>query len=96
MTAQKSRFTIDLDPLFQRRLKATAALKGMTMREYCLLAIEKELARDETGAVQALPFGEEALDRLDALRDLIFQGRTLEGDSVELLREARAERTKAL
>ena len=31
--AEKKRFTLDLDPPFQRRLKVIAALKGVTMRQ---------------------------------------------------------------
>lgn len=47
MQAKKKRLTIDMDPAFQRRLKATAALKGVSMREYCLTAIDRELNKDE-------------------------------------------------
>lgn len=47
MQAKKKRLTLDMDPAFQRRLKATAALKGISMRRYCLTAIEGELAKDE-------------------------------------------------
>ena len=47
MQTQKKRLTLDLDPPVQRRLKAVAALKGISMRRYCLTAIDRELARDE-------------------------------------------------
>ena len=40
MEAKKKRLTLDLDPTFQRRLKAIAALKGVSMRGYCQAAIE--------------------------------------------------------
>ena len=62
------------------------------MRQYCQTAIEKELTKDEAQGLPALPFGEEALDRLEALQSKIFRGRTLSGDSAELIREARAGR----
>jgi hypothetical protein len=84
-----------LDPPLQRRLKAVAALKGISMRQYCQVAIEKELTKDEAQGLTALPFGQEALDRLEALQSKIFQGRTLPGDSAELIREARANRMSA-
>jgi predicted HicB family RNase H-like nuclease len=42
----KKRLTLDLDPEFQKRLKVTAAMKGVSMREYCERAIEKELEKD--------------------------------------------------
>jgi hypothetical protein len=87
---QKKRLTLDLDPPLQRRLKAVTALKGISMRQYCQAAIEKELTKDEAQGLTALPFGKEALDRLEALQSKIFQGRTLPSDSAELIREARA------
>ncbi len=58
MKDERKRFTLDLDPSFQRRLKVIAALRGVSMRQYCLVAIEKELATDEAEGVMALPFGE--------------------------------------
>lgn len=59
MRADRKRLTLDLDPLFQRRLKARAALQGVTMREYCLAAIKKQLAEDEREA----PIPSESSDR---------------------------------
>ena len=32
MEARKKRLTLDLDPMVQRRLKAVAAMKGISMR----------------------------------------------------------------
>ncbi len=91
MASERKRLTIDLDPAMQRRLKVLAALKGTSMRQYCIVAIERELAHDETTTAPSLPFGEEALDRLAKLQARVFQGRELPGDSVELLTEARAK-----
>ena len=95
MEAKKKRLTLDLDPPVQRRLKVIAALKGTSMRRYCLAAIERELAKDATVGAKNLPFGEEALDRLASLQAEVFHSRTLPGDSAELIREARATRAKA-
>jgi hypothetical protein len=92
MDTKKKRLTLDLDPPLQRRLKAVTALKGISMRQYCQTAIEKELTKDEAQGLPALPFGEETLDRSEALQSKIFQSRTLSGDSAELIREARAGR----
>ena len=64
METKRKRLTLDLDPPVQRRLKVIAALKGISMRQYCLSAIGKELARDEAGDARSSPFGEEALNRL--------------------------------
>jgi len=49
------RFTLDLEPSFQLRLKVIAALKGVSMREYCLLPIEMQLAKDEADGELTLP-----------------------------------------
>jgi hypothetical protein len=96
MDTPKKRLTLDLDAPLQRRLKAITALKGISMRQYCQAAIEKELTKDEAQGLMALPFGQEALDRLEALQSKIFQGRTLPGDSADLIREARANRLSVL
>ena len=93
--AEKKRFTLDLDPPFQRRLKVIAALKGVTMRQYCLSAVDRELARDEAEGARALPFGDEALNRLVSLQNEIFQGRQVSGDSADVIREAREARAEA-
>ena len=92
MEPKKKRLTLDLDPQLQRRLKSVAALKGISMRQYCQTAISKELAKDEAIGVTSLPFGHEALDCLDALRKEIFGGKILPGDSVEFIRETRESR----
>ena len=94
MSGKRTRFTLDLDPMFQRRLKVMAALKGTTMRQYCIAAVERELDNDEAAGARSLPFGEEALDRLASLRDEVFGGRRVPDDSVELIREAREARSR--
>ena len=35
MATAKKRLTLDIDSNLQRRLKAAAALKGITMRQFC-------------------------------------------------------------
>lgn len=95
METKRKRFTLDLDLSFQRRLKVIAALKGISMRQYCLVAVEKELARDESTRAKSLPFGEEALERLAYLRNQVFGQRKVTGDSVNLIRETRQARAKA-
>ncbi len=93
MEIRKKRLTLDLDPMTQRRLKAVAAMKGISMRQYCLTAINRELAKDDGATVTRLPFGHESLDRLDALRNEIFGEKILPGDSVEFIRQARESRS---
>jgi predicted nucleic acid-binding protein len=41
----KKRLTLDLEPPLQQRLKAVAALKGISMRQYCQTDIEKKLTK---------------------------------------------------
>ena len=92
MESKRKRLTLDLDPPVQRRLKAVAAIKGISMRQYCLTAITRELSTDEAEGLLNLPFGHEALDRLDTLSKDIFGDKILPGDSVEFIREARESR----
>ena len=92
MEVKKNHLTLDLDPHLERRLKTTAALRGVSMIQYCQTAIDGELARDEARGVASLPFGHEAIDRLAALREATFGGKALPGDSAEFIREDRTAR----
>ena len=89
MTVEKKRLTLDLDAPVQRRLKAVAALKGVSMRLYCQTAIERELANDEA---QGLLSGRFSFAKLEASRDEILGDRVFQGDSVEIIRQARESR----
>lgn len=93
MEANGSRLTLDLDPHLEHRLKTTAALRGISMVQYCQAAIDRELAKDEAQGVVSLPFGHEAIDRLAALREDTFGGEALPGDSAEFIREDREARS---
>ena len=77
----------------QRRLKTIAAIKGISMRQYCLIAITRELSKHDAQGIIDLPFGHEALDRLDTLRKEIFGDQILPGSSVDFIREARESRS---
>ncbi len=90
MQAKKKRLTLDLDPPVQRRLKAVAALKGISMRRYCQAAIDKELARDEANGAFAGSFN---IERLVALQEEAFGDTALPGDGTEFIREARESRS---
>ena len=86
---KKKRLTPDLDPPVQRRLKAVAALKGISMRRYCQTAIDKELAKDEANGVLGQPSGPFDTKGLIALRKEIFGNKVLPGSSVDLIKEVR-------
>ena len=96
MQVKKKRLTLDMEPPMQRRLKAVAALKGVSMRHYCLTAIGKELAVDEADAASAIAPRQSDADRFEALRKKHFGDRTLPGSSVDLIREAREIRDAQL
>ena len=89
METRKKRLTLDLDPAFQRRLKAISALKGMSMRGYCQAAIDRELTKDESEVTFGEGFDRQSFERVVARRQELFGGRPLPGDSVDLIREAR-------
>lgn len=86
METNKKRLKLDLDPKFHRRIKAIAALKGVTMRGYCQAAIDRELAKDEAIGMSG-PLSDKPDDELFAeLRREIFGGKPLPGSSADLIR----------
>ena len=89
MEPKRKRLTLDLDPNFQRRLKAIAALKGVSMRWYCQAAIDRELARDEANGMAGLLSDTPDHELFARLRQEILGGKTLPGNSADLVREAR-------
>ena len=89
MGAERKRLTLDVDASIQRRLKVVAALKSVTMRQYCQTAIDRELAKDESEVIFGESFDRQSFERVVARRQELFGGRPLPGDSVDLIREAR-------
>ena len=96
MQAKKKRLTLDVDPMFQRRLKAVAALKGISMRQYCLAAIDRELAKDEVAEKKDVRDDVPLSERFEKVHREVFGDRVLPGNSADLLREARAIRDAEL
>ena len=93
MQVKKKRLTLDLDPPVQRRLKAVAALKGISMRQYCLTAIDKELALDEANGISRLPSSRSDSERFAELQENYFGDKVLPGSGADFIREARESRT---
>ncbi len=89
METKRKRLTLDLDPTFQRRLKAVAALKGVSMRSYCQDAIDRKLTKDEANGMGGLLSDKPDHERFAELQREIFGDRTLPGNSADLIREAR-------
>ena len=96
MESKKKQLTLDLDPTAQRRLKAAAALRGVSMSQYCLVAIDKEIAKDEANCVSGQRSGPSDAERFAELRKEIFGDKVLPGSSVDLIREAREIREAQL
>ena len=88
----KSRFTLDMTPELRTRLKIAAARKSVTMRQYCLTAVEQQLDREEVGVLASGTFSQEAIDKARALQESVFGKRRLADESAELIRQAREER----
>ena len=95
-SVEKKRLTLDLDAPLQRRLKAVAALKGVSMRQYCQSAIERELAEDESGAAPDDWSHLSNAEYFARVRKEVLGNRVLPGSSVDLLREAREIRDAQL
>ena len=92
MQAKKKRLTLDMDPAFQRRLKATAALKGVSMRQYCLSAIDRELVKDQLDEDKGLNSATPASNQYTISRHGRSGDLVLTGDLVEVLKKAREVR----
>ena len=96
MDSKKKRVTLDLDAEVQQRLKAAAALKGISMRQYCQNAIETELAKERPPDAPAEDPRPSRAESFKALRKEIFGDRVLPGNSVDLIRESREMRDEQL
>ena len=96
MATEKKRLTLDLDAPLQRRLKAVAALRGVSMRQLCQRAIEKELDEDEAGGDRGEPTRLSDSESFAQIRKEIFGDRVLPGNSVDDIREMREERDAQL
>ena len=77
------------NPTFQCRLKAIAALKGVSMRRYCQNAIDRDLTKDEANGMGGLLSDKPDHELFAEIRQEIFGGKALPGSSADLIREAR-------
>ena len=90
--SKKVRLTLDLDIAFRRRVKVMAALKGVSMRQYCQAAIGKELTKDEANGASTRSSNGFSFARLAAGRNEITGDRAFSGDSVQFIRDSRESR----
>ena len=71
MKPERKRFSLDLNIEFWRKLKLHAIEKNMTMREFCLSAIMKQMYRDEISEMPTLPSDVEGVRRYsDMMKEL--------------------------
>lgn len=96
MEVKKKRLTLDLEPTFQRRLKVIAAIKGVTMRQYCYTAIDRELAQDESNGIAGPASTRSDADRFEELQKKYFGDKVLPGNGADFIREAREARDARL
>ena len=89
MEAKKKRLTLDLDPAFQRRLKVISAIKGVSMRRYCQITIDRELTKGDANEGTRLLYGKPDHESFAEPRQEIFGGKPLPGSSADLIKEAR-------
>ena len=87
-----SRFTLDMTSDLRTRLKIAVARKNTTMREYCLSAIEQQLAQEEPGVITSGDFDSKAIEEARVLQESIFGRNRLSDDSADLIRQIREER----
>ncbi|MCY4654884.1 MAG: hypothetical protein OXC95_17185 [Dehalococcoidia bacterium] len=88
----KNQLVLELDPEVKQRLEKAAAVKGISVRRYCLSAIERELAKDEANGPGDAFANKPDHEMFAELRREVFKGKPLPGNSVDLLREARDRR----
>ncbi len=96
MVENRKRLTIDLEAPLQRRLKAVAALKGVSMRQYCQSAIEKQLAQEESNGGSMVTRKRVTVDDLRALHKRLYGDKVFPGNSVDIIREEREKRDEQL
>lgn len=80
------------DPNIRRQIKALAAQKDISMSEYCLRAISKQLI-EELGEKRSNPL-KSAIKKAKTFQKKIFKGKVFAISSADLIRESRESRNK--
>ena len=96
MGARKERVTLAMTNEERERLNDAAARKGVSVAEYCRLAIDREMAEDEGGDAPDALRPHFDIEGLIALQKEAFGDRVLPTDSAEMIREAREERDRQM
>lgn len=89
---QRPRLNIYMpDTVIRRQVKATAAEQGVSVSEYCVRAIARQLERDH-GALESPEIGPQSISPVEharAFQKEAFQGRRFSVSSADLIRESR-------
>ena len=96
MATARKRLTLDIDEGLQRRLKAAAAMNGVSMREYCETALETALNGNQLQDVPDPKSRRQRFDELIARSRAITGGRKFPGNSADVIREGRELRTEQI
>ena len=84
------------DLAVRRQVKAAAAKRDLSVTEYCLQAIMRQLVQDGERLQERTPTPlKSAVGRAKQFQAETFQGRTFSINSAELIAEAREERARA-
>ncbi|HEX6799324.1 MAG TPA: hypothetical protein VF116_16565 [Ktedonobacterales bacterium] len=98
--SKRPRLTIDISPQLRRRIKAAAALRDMTVREYVAQILEEAVPEEPAGREGQTEhlhrLSPEGVQRLFETSKRIMRGRVFTDDSTDLLSEAREERMEEL
>ena len=89
MATTRKRLTLDIDESLQRRLKAAAALKGISMREYCENVLEGAVDQRQPGQLTDREARLRDFDEFIARNREITGGRKFPGNSADIIREER-------
>ena len=91
--------SVSVDASTLARLKAAAAHRGDSVDEYCQYAIDRQLSEDD-GGLRTKRKGKgltvEDLDKFFARNREILGGKKFAGNSADVIREMREERTRQL
>ena len=94
---ETAQITLSVDAAIHDRLKAAAALRGDSVDEYCLYAIDRQLSEDDGGPrTTGKPLTHATLDKFYARRKEILGDKKFPGNSADVIREMREERTLQL
>ena len=96
---ENEKITVSVDASTRDRLKAAAALDGVSVDEYCQYAIDRQLSEDD-GGLRTKRKGKrltgEDLEKFYARRKERLGGKKFAGNSADVIREMREERTRQL